>query len=286
MTGPEGLLLVDKPSGPTSHDVVALVKRRLRASKVGHAGTLDPMASGLLPLALGRATRLLRFLPSAPKVYAGTLRLGLVTTTDDVTGEAVDRHEGAPPSAERVVDESARFVGRAPQTPPAYSARRVEGERMYRLARRGTPVRGAAVDVEVFRFDVEPTGDPWVFRFVASVSTGTYVRSLARDLGAALGCGGTLESLRRTSIGPFRVEDALPVGGDATIDPSRVTPMDSLPLGLPDLVLEGSVAELVAAGTPVPWAGPDGVVRLLGPAGLLGVGELAGGILAPRVVVC
>ena len=286
MTAPEGLLLVDKPAGPTSHDVVALVRRRLGADKVGHAGTLDPMASGLLPLALGRATRLLRFLPAAPKVYTGAIRLGLVTTTDDVTGEAVSRHDGPPPPADAVLQAASRFVGRQLQTPPAYSARKIEGERMYRLARKGKPAKGTAVEVEVFGFEVEPTADPLTFRFTASVSSGTYVRSLARDLGAALGCGGTLESLRRTAIGPFRVEEAIAIGSDLPLDAGRVTPLEALPLGMPDLVLDEAGAALVAAGTPIPRPESPGLVRMLGPRGLIGVGEVRDGLLAPRVVVC
>lgn len=286
MTVQDGLLLLDKPSGPTSHDVVDLVRRRLRVSKVGHAGTLDPLASGLLPLALGRATRLLRFLPSAPKVYSGTLVLGVKTTTDDVTGETVARHDGPPAPADDVLAAASRALGRQMQFPPAYSARKVEGERMYRLARKGRPAKGSAVEVEVFQFDVRATADPWRFTFEAAVSSGTYVRSLARDLGAALGCGGTLETLRRTAIGPFRVEDAAPVGPEHPLDPAGVVPLEALPLGLPDLRLEAAEAALVAAGTPIPWSGEEGLVRILGPVGLVGVAELRDGFLAPRVVVC
>lgn len=286
MTALDGLLLVDKPSGPTSHDVVDLVRTRLRAGKVGHAGTLDPLASGLLPLALGRATRLLRFLPAAPKVYVGTILLGLSTTTDDVTGDALARHDGPPPPADAVLAEAASSVGRRMQFPPAYSARKVEGERMYRLARKGRPAKGTAVEVEVARFDLAPTGDPWTYAFEVSVSSGTYVRSLARDLGAALGCGGTLATLRRTAIGPFRVEDAVAVGPDLPLDAGRVVPLEELPLGFPDLRLDAAAAGLVAAGTPIPWSGEDGPVRVLGPAGLIGVAEIQGGVLAPRVVVC
>lgn len=286
MTPPDGLLLVDKPEGPTSHDVVARVKRRLRAAKVGHAGTLDPMASGLLPLALGRATRLIRFLPAAPKVYVGTIRLGLVTTTDDVTGETLTRDPGPPPAAATVVAAASRFTGRQWQSPPAYSARRVGGERMYRLARRGEAPVGTPVEVEISRLELEPTPDPWEFAFTVAVSSGTYVRSLARDLGAALGCGGTLATLRRTAVGPFRVEDAVPIAGEADLDPGRIVPLEAMPLGLADVVLDDAASARFAAGTAIPGEGADGPVRVLGPRGLVGVGEIREGLLAPRVVVC
>jgi tRNA pseudouridine55 synthase len=286
MTPPDGLLLVDKPQGPTSHDVVALVKRQLRAGKVGHAGTLDPMASGLLPLALGRATRLIRFLPASPKVYTGTIRLGLATTTDDVTGEPVFREEGPPPSAGAVLAAASAFTGRRMQLPPAYSARRIGGERMYRLARRGESPQGTPVEVEIARFDLEATSDPWVFEFEVAVSSGTYVRSLARDLGEALGCGGTLATLRRTAIGPFLVEEAIPVVQPFAIDPGRIVPMDRLPLGMPDAALDEAAAARFAAGTAVPLAGVEGPVRVVGPGGLVGVGEVRDGVLAPRVVLC
>ncbi|HEX6851581.1 MAG TPA: tRNA pseudouridine(55) synthase TruB [Candidatus Polarisedimenticolaceae bacterium] len=286
MSPPEGLLLVDKPEGPTSHDVVALVKRRLAASKVGHAGTLDPMASGLLPLALGRATRLIRFLPAAPKVYAGSIRLGLATTTDDVTGEALSRHDGPAPPLAEVIAAAARFSGRLLQHPPAFSARRVSGQRMYRLARRGEAAVGPPVEVEVYRFDLAATGDPWSFAFTVAVSSGTYVRSLARDLGAALGCGGTLETLRRTAIGPFRVEDAVAIAGDAALDPARIVPLEGMPLGLPDAALDDAAASRFASGVAIPWDQGEGLLRVTAPGRLVGVGEVRNGLLAPRVVVC
>jgi tRNA pseudouridine55 synthase len=195
-------------------------------------------------------------------------------------------HDGPPPPSETVVAASARFSGRLLQSPPAYSARRVAGERMYRLARRGQAAEGPPVEVEVLRFDVEPTEDAWRFAFTVAVSSGTYVRALARDLGAFLGCGGTLETLRRTAIGPFRVEDAIPVSRDAEIDPGRIVPLEGLPLGLPDVLLDEAACARFAAGTAIPWEGEEGSVRVLAPRGLVGVGEVRGGLLAPRVVVC
>lgn len=205
---PEGLLLVDKPAGPTSHDVVDRVRRLLR-QKVGHAGTLDPAVSGLLPLVLGRATRMVRFLPHSPKIYEGVLRLGLTTSTDDLAGEVLRRHDGPLPAPGEVLAAAEALVGKTLQVAPAVSAKKVRGRRLYQVARQGCAVVAPASPVEVFRFELEATCLPEEWAFVAEVSAGTYVRSLARDLGARLGCGGTLARLRRTAIGPMRVEGAI-----------------------------------------------------------------------------
>ena len=133
----DGLLLIDKPEGPTSHDIVARARARTGQPRIGHTGTLDPMASGLLVLALGRATRLIRYLPGTPKLYTGSLRLGLTTSSDDITGQVLERFEGPFPAPDRVREAAAGFVGRSHQVPPRVSARKVGGERLYRMARRG-----------------------------------------------------------------------------------------------------------------------------------------------------
>ena len=282
MSAPEGLLLLDKPSGPTSHDLVVQARRALGQPRIGHTGTLDPPASGLLVLVLGRATRLARFIPSAPKTYEGTIRLGCVTSTDDLWGEVLRREEGDPPAPGQVLAAAQAFRGSLRQVPPAVSARKVGGKRMYALARRGHPVEAAPTAVEVSRFDLAPGEDGWTWRFTAEVSAGTYIRSLARDLGAALGCGGTLASLRRTAIGPFRVEAAqIEPGLDA------VVPLSSLPLDLPPVALAAEAARRFAAGVLLPWDAPDaGEVAVRDPAGeLLGIGRLAGGSLRPLVVL-
>ncbi len=289
---PEGLLLVDKPEGPTSHDVVALVRRIIGQRRIGHAGTLDPMASGLLPLVLGRATRLVRFLPRSPKVYEGRIRLGVTTDTDDVTGTVLDRHAGAIPSPDAVREAAMRLVGRIAQVPPAVSARRVAGERLYRLARSGRRVEAPAVEVDVFRLDLTPgpTADEW--SLVTAVSAGTYVRAIARDLGTALGCGAALAALRRLAIGPMAVADALrpDEAGAAARLARAVVPLEAMPIEPPPVALPDEAAcERFGAGLPVPL--PDGcpstgMVRALSPASdLLGVGEARGGLLHPRVVL-
>jgi len=288
MSGPvEGLLLIDKPPGPTSHDVVAQVRARAGLRRVGHTGTLDPMASGLLVLALGRATRLIRYLPAAPKVYEGTLRLGVTTHSDDTTGTVLETHDGPLPDARRVTEVASEFVGRGEQVPPRVSARKISGQRMYRLARRGVEVEAATAPIEVFRFDLSPTerSDNW--GFTASVSAGTYIRALARDLGARLGCGGALSSLRRTAIGPMSVADAVPADAEDLFE--RVVAVVRMPLEPPSLQVDGPAARRFAQGGEVTTDDTghgDGLFRVLTDRGeLLGVGEARAGRLRPRVVL-
>jgi len=289
---PEGLLLVDKPEGPTSHDVVDLVRRITRQSRIGHAGTLDPMASGLLPLVLGRATRLVRFLPHSPKLYLGRIRLGVTTATDDVTGSVVSRHEGPLPSPEEVREAASRLVGRIAQVPPAVSARRVEGKRLYQLARSGRKVEAPPADVEVFRLELTPGPSPEDWTVAAEVSAGTYIRAIARDLGAALGCGAALAALRRLAIGPMAVENAVGVDGREAADAiaAAIVPLEAMPLEPPAVTLpDGGACARFSSGLPVPLPGgspASGMVRVLSPAPtLLGMGEAIAGLVHPRVVL-
>ena len=216
------MLLVDKPAGPTSHDVVARVRRIFRTREVGHTGTLDPFATGLLVLLLGGATRLARFIEADHKRYLGTARLGLTTTTDDAMGEpakgrfgdsAIGRLDGqAVQAPDRTLVESVleSFVGPQRQRPPAYSAKHVGGERSYARARRGETVELAEVDVVVHSVELVGYDYPEL-RFRATVSAGTYLRALARDLGERLHVGAHLTALRREAIGELRVEDAVPL---------------------------------------------------------------------------
>lgn len=206
----DGLLLVDKPSGCTSHDVVARVRRILRQKKIGHCGTLDPSATGLLLLTVGRATRLTRFLIRASKAYEGTIRFGMVTDTYDLDGTVVEEFptEGLTEDAIRGAMEG--FLGVHPQTPPPYCAKKVGGVKYYELARRGEEVPQEPKEVTVYEF--HPM-DPWQagedLRFFLSCVSGTYARSLAHDTGQQLGCGGVLSSLRRTKVGSFDVSGAI-----------------------------------------------------------------------------
>ena len=203
-------MLVDKPSGVTSHDVVDVVRRSLRTRKVGHAGTLDPMATGLLILGVGRATRLLRYLGDLSKSYAATGRLGEETDTLDADGQIV---RSAPVDVSRAEIEGAcaALVGDSLQTPPAYSAVKVGGRKLYQAARKGDALEAPARRIRVDAFEVSAF-DGRDVEVRITCSGGTYVRVLVADVGRALGCGAHLVRLRRTAIGSFRVEDAHPPG--------------------------------------------------------------------------
>lgn len=289
----EGLLLVDKPAGPTSHDIVSRVRRATGQRRVGHTGTLDPPASGLLVLALGRATRLIRFLPDAPKVYEGTLALGLTTDTDDLAGNVIERARRPLPGFEAVRAAASGFVGKQLQVPPAVSARKIGGERMYRLARRGQTVDAPPTEIDVFRFELRRGTQDDRIPFRAEVGKGTYIRSLARDLGQRLGCGGALAELRRTAIGPFDLA-AVKLGTDLSLSPSStdlslspIIPLDRVPLTLPTRRIERDEIERFAHGGDLPASGSaDGWVRVADPEDrILGVGQVAEGLLSPRVVL-
>ncbi|WP_068402637.1 tRNA pseudouridine(55) synthase TruB, partial [Kribbia dieselivorans] len=214
---PDGLLLVDKPAGWTSHDVVAKARRLCRTRKVGHAGTLDPMATGVLILGVGRATKLLTFLVGADKAYTATVRLGQATITDDAEGEVIGAPErsAAGLSRDEIVAAARPLTGDIDQVPSAVSAIKIDGKRAYHRVRSGEDVDLPARPVTVARFDVgelRPVELPDGQRVLdcdieVEVSSGTYVRALARDLGAALGVGGHLTALRRTRVGGFRIAD-------------------------------------------------------------------------------
>jgi tRNA pseudouridine55 synthase len=204
---PSGVLLVDKPEGPTSHDIVQVVRRRLRTREVGHTGTLDPMATGLLVLCIGSATRLVPYLTEQGKAYSGVLRLGVTTTTEDRCGEVVLVRDGTTVSDSMLDEAIAGLIGPQQQRPPAYSAIKVGGVRSHALARAGVEVEHALREVEIVSFDRTSRDGPLV-GFTVRVSKGTYVRSLARDLGERLGCGAHLTALRRLSVGAFDVEGA------------------------------------------------------------------------------
>ncbi|MFE7846466.1 tRNA pseudouridine(55) synthase TruB [Microbacterium sp. NPDC057407] len=220
-----GLLLVDKPGGMTSHDVVARARRALGTRKVGHAGTLDPLATGLLILGVEGATRLLTFIVGLDKTYEATIRLGVATDTDDADGRTVSTADASSLSAESIREAIGALTGRISQVPSTYSAIKVDGRRAYDLARAGEAVELRARDVTVSRFDVrdERRSDGRIDLDVSvDCSSGTYIRSLARDLGSALGVGGHLTVLRRTRIGAFRVADA--AGIDAIAEHALLSP--------------------------------------------------------------
>jgi tRNA pseudouridine55 synthase len=250
-----GLLPVDKASGPTSHDVVDMARRALGERRIGHTGTLDPMAEGLLLLCVGHATRLQRFLMDWEKTYRGVVRLGHATTTYDVEGEASDPSGPVPVIGTAELEELRdRFVGDIDQVPPPYSAKKVEGKKMYELARDGRQVELEAKRVSVRDLRLEAADDARL-ELEVTCSTGFYVRSLAHDLGTALGCGGHLERLRRDRIGPYSATDALPQAElERVADPAAIldgpswVPIDDIRLPFPDLVLNRGATDRFVHG--------------------------------------
>lgn len=220
-----GILLVDKPGGITSHDVVARARRALGTRKIGHAGTLDPMATGLLVLGVEGATRLLTFVVGLDKTYEATIRLGVATDTDDAEGQTVSTTDASSLDSAAIAAGISALTGRISQVPSTYSAIKVDGRRAYDLARAGEDVQLKAREVTVSRFDIlaeRRSGGTVDLDVVVDCSSGTYIRSLARDLGAALGVGGHLTALRRTRIGPFDVAEAAAV--DALADAPLLGP--------------------------------------------------------------
>jgi len=283
----DGVLVVDKTEGPTSHDVVAFARRALGISRIGHTGTLDPMATGVLPLVIGRATRLAQFLTATDKSYEATLAFGRRTDTYDASGTTTGESDQRPLRAD--LDAALdRFRGTFEQTPPAYSAKNIDGERSYELARKSARrggdseprvlVRPKAVPVTVKRLDlVSFDGD--TARLEMQVTAGFYVRSLVHDLGDALGCGAVLAALRRTRSGEFKLDHAMPLSdvlqsSRASIA-DRIVPFRELLPDLPSVTLRSQTqldrlkngvemgpADLIA---PLPALPP--IVRLLGPDG-------------------
>ena len=276
------MLLVAKPAGPTSHDVVDVVRRALHTSRVGHLGTLDPFAEGLLVVVVGRATRLSAFAAGWRKVYTGVIRLGTVTTTDDGTGTVVLESEAwRALHQSHVADVLARFRGMTLQRPPAHSAVHVDGERAYRRARRGEAVHLPERPVEIEELVLEAYAPPDV-RVRATVGGGTYVRSLARDIGEALGCGAHLAALQRTAVGPFRLEQAKRAEDVTTAD---LRPAGLLVADLPSRSLGGDEREAVVHGRPLTAHGEAPRVALFADGELVAVGEREGDMLRPRVVL-
>ncbi len=242
------MLLVDKPAGVTSHDVVLAARRAFGESRIGHAGTLDPFATGLLVLLLGRATRLLPHLDGVPKEYAATMVLGRETETDDLEGATV--REAPPPETSAIVKAITALTGELDQVPPAYSAKRVGGQRAYEAARAGEALTLAAARVHVYGWR-DVVRDDHLLRATIACGGGTYIRALARDLGRLTGSAAHLGALRRTRSGPFHVADAWSLDalreGRAVLRPA----LDALPT-IPHVSLMGDDAERVLRGMPVP----------------------------------
>jgi tRNA pseudouridine55 synthase len=283
----DGVLVVDKPSGMTSHDVVDEVRRVLGTRKVGHGGTLDPDATGVLVVGIGKATRLLSYAQAVPKRYLATVRFGITTTTQDASGEVLERRE-AVVTPEAVTVELRMFVGEIEQVPPMVSAVKIGGERLYRKARRGEDVerparrvRVYAADLLSFREGTQPEADVDV-----RCSAGTYIRTLAHDLGERLGCGAHLVSLRRTEAGGFEPADACAL---TDVGPERILPMLDVVRALPQTEVDEDEAAAVANGRPLPAVNGSldegAATALLHGGRLLAVYRRKGGTLVAERVV-
>jgi len=245
--GPDGLVVVDKPAGWTSHDVVAKSRSLLGTRKVGHAGTLDPDATGVLLLGVGRATKLLRYLSPLGKSYVGEMVLGTETNTLDDSGEVTATHDMAGVTLADVVAAAAAFVGPIEQIPPMVSAIKIDGRRLHELAREGIEVDRPARPVTIHALEVTPgpPDGPGVFTLDVTCSSGTYIRTLAADIGTALGGGAHLRNLRRTAVGPYTLDDAVPL---EKVSPDVVRPMVEAVRHLDATIVEAETAAAVAVG--------------------------------------
>ena len=288
-----GALLVDKPAGPTSHDVVSWARKALGVRRIGHTGTLDPFASGLLVLLVGGATRLAEYLSALPKTYEARARLGVRTDTHDAEGKTVSVADvGVGPTQERVAAELARFEGHVQQVPPQFSAKKVEGERMYKRARRGDTVELPPVDVDIFEIRMTDFSPPDI-SFTMACSSGTYVRAIARDLGDRLGVGAHLTALRRTAVGNFSVDRA--VSGDVlreglALESTHWIKPAAAVGHLTTLRVGADEAVRLRHGGAIPWSGdgeaePVNPIAVIDDKGLIGIGEIQDGYLAPKKIL-
>ena len=309
----QGALLIDKPCGPTSHDVVAFVRRTLKTPRAGHTGTLDPLATGLLVLLVGQATRLAQFLSGDDKEYVADIRLGLSTPTYDAAGldargAGREAREARDVRREEIAEVLTRFRGTFLQTPPPYSAKKIDSVPAYEKARKNQVVELKPVEVTVRRLEIVESylsgprasdprdGDAPLIRLRVAASAGFYVRSLAHDLGQALGCGAHLEALRRIRAGRFRVDEALTLDRVEAEGAGSLVTMNALLADMPPVRLTGEGLRRASHGNdigPMHVAGPDASgldparVRLLDETGeVVAVAERrAGGVLHPLVVL-
>jgi tRNA pseudouridine55 synthase len=254
----DGLVVVDKEAGWTSHDVVAKLRGRLGQKRVGHSGTLDPDATGVLLVGLGRVTRLLRYLTDLPKTYTGEVVLGVATSTLDASGEVTGEWDMSGVTIDDVHAAAAALTGPILQVPPMVSAVKVGGRRLHELARAGVEVEREARPVTVHRFGARATTDPAVYAVEVECSSGTYIRTLAADLGTALGGGAHLRNLRRTAIGSFTLADARRV--EAVSDTDVLPPAEAL-RDYPSVEIDADALVLVGHGRPLPDL-PAGTVGL------------------------
>ncbi len=278
-SGVSGSVIVDKPAGMTSHDVVDRVRRELGTRKVGHAGTLDPDATGVLVMGVGKGTKLLQFVTGVDKQYEGEMVLGVATSTLDAAGETTGTWTMAV-TPELVQAAANRFLGDINQIPPMVSAVKIDGRRLHELAREGKEVERKPRPVTVHGYQTEPTADPLVYKMSVHCSAGTYVRSLAADVGTELGGGAHLRRLRRTSVGPFTLDEACKLGA------VELAPESVLLRGMPRLEVDDTLAAQVRVGRSLGPAGGSGRFAIADGSGdLLAVYEARDGEMQPVKVL-
>ena len=255
----DGILNVDKPQGWTSHDVVAKIRNLTRQKQVGHAGTLDPMATGVLVVLLGQATRLSQFVSGHRKEYRAVIRLGVETDTHDSEGKILSTKEVPPFTREEIEEVLSRFTGEIEQVPPMYSAIKKKGVPLYRMARKGIEIEREPRKVTIYELELEEINLP-VVTLRVTCSAGTYIRSLARDMGKELGCGAILSSLVRLASGPFKLADAIPMdkienAASSGNLPDLILPMDVGVQELPMVIFSRTESEKLLHGQMIPASG-------------------------------
>ncbi|MFH1132419.1 MAG: tRNA pseudouridine(55) synthase TruB [Pseudomonadota bacterium] len=280
-----GVLVIDKPKGMTSFAVVAKVRRALGVKKVGHTGTLDPMATGVLVVCVGEGTKIAGLLAGEDKVYEVTGLLGVETDTLDITGKETARHDPSRVCREEVENALETFVGEIEQVPPAFSAVHTDGERAYEKARRGEEVNLSARRVKINRLNLKDWREPY-FDFCVECSKGTYVRSLVADLGKKLGCGATLAALRRVRNGYFDLGHSVSLEELASKGPIQFRDIDSALLHLPAVEVDEEQAKRVRQGQPLDIDISDGLVRIKYRGKIIALGERRDGRLWPKRVFC
>ncbi len=271
-----GIIVIDKPAGWSSHDVAAKMRGVLKERRIGHGGTLDPMATGVLPLFVGRATRAVEFMDGADKEYIAGMRLGVTTDTQDITGNIIGQRD-ADVSPDAVAAELRALTGERDQLPPMYSAIKVNGKKLYEYARRGREVERSPRRICIY--EIEPLGfSGGEYRFRVVCSKGTYVRTLCHDVGEKLGCGAAMSSLKRTRAGCFGIEEAISIESAQSLGAAALRPTDVMFGQLPALTADGADERRIRCGNPPLAGAEDGRYRIYSRGGeFLALGEARDG---------
>ena len=276
-----GIVIIDKPMGWTSQDVVSKLRGVLKTRRIGHGGTLDPMATGVLPVFVGRGTRGVEFFEHAEKTYEATLRLGVTTDTEDTSGTVLEEKEVHISEAE-ILDILPRFRGKIQQIPPMYSALKVNGQKLYDLARKGKEVERQPREIEIFKLEcLELKGNE--AKLLVHCSKGTYIRTLCKDIGEALGCGGCMAALRRVTAGEYTIEEAIPLQTlvDCADPEQYLRPVDSMFRGYPAVTLTANQEKRCRNGNSFSITLPDGTYRAYSQSGeFLMLAKVENGIMS------